>query len=165
MTEADGAWMARILARFSPHQVALLVQSGRFSDPGDVAFLTTVLEGRLNKILDRYLTRLSPIADVRFENPGQLCGVDLAERRAMREATQFAYQAFDEAQPSVRFPVQRGDAGKVCVTVPAPAPHSPPSYVRVRIYDGVAQGPLVAHLYSSEGSAGYQLAGLERPEK
>ncbi|HEX4621236.1 MAG TPA: hypothetical protein VH208_06685, partial [Myxococcaceae bacterium] len=165
MTEADGAWMARILARFSPHQVALLVQSGRFSDPGDVAFLTTVLEGRLNKILDRYLTRLSPIADVRFEDPGQLCGVDLAERRALREATQFAYQAFDEAQPSARFPVQRGDAGKVCVTVPAPAPHSPPSYVRVRIYDGVAQGPLVAHLYSSEGSAGYQLAGLERPEK
>jgi hypothetical protein len=41
----------------------------------------------------------------------------------------------------------------------------PARYVRVRIDDGVARGPLVAHLYDLGPSRGYRLAGIERPEK
>jgi hypothetical protein len=162
MTEADGAWMARILARFSPHQIELLVKAGRFSDPGDVQFLSTVLQRRLDKILQRYLTRLSPVADVRLESSLELCGVDLAERRGVRDSSRFAYRAFDEAQPEAALEIKRGPDGGVCVALPAVTAEAPVRYARVRLYDGVAPGPLVAHLYASGASKGYQLAGLER---
>jgi hypothetical protein len=37
-------------------------------------------------------------------------------------------------------------------------------YVRVRVQDGVARGPLVAHLYDLGPTRGYRLVGIERPE-
>src|SRR5271154_1991353 len=51
MTERDGAWMARFLARFTPELVETLARMGQFSDPRKTAYLTAVLEGRLDKIL------------------------------------------------------------------------------------------------------------------
>src|SRR5258708_5793370 len=60
MTERDGAWMARILARFTPELVEELASMGRLTDPARTAYLAAVLQGRLDKILERYLPRLSP---------------------------------------------------------------------------------------------------------
>ena len=44
------------------------------------------------------------------------------------------------------------------------ADDAPERYVRVRIEDGVAKGPLVADLYDLGPSRGFRLVGLERPE-
>lgn len=45
------------------------------------------------------------------------------------------------------------------------APDGDPSrYVRVRVDDGVAPGPLVAHLYNLGPIRGFRLVGLERPD-
>ena len=33
MTERDGAWMARLIARFSPADIRTIVGAGRFADP------------------------------------------------------------------------------------------------------------------------------------
>ena len=172
MTERDGAWMARILARFTPEMVVTLAEMGQFTDPGNTAYLASVLEGRLRKILDRYLTRLSPIGDVHVEGSDQLCGVDLAEARRVREPSAFAYVAY-AARPErgTPLPVSRRDGGGVCVTVPHVASDSgapddaPERYVGVAIADGVARGPLVAYLYDLGPSRGYRLGGLERPER
>jgi hypothetical protein len=156
MTERDGAWMARILAHFTPDMVQALAAIGQFSDPADTAYLDTVLEGRLEKILERYLTRLSPLADVRVTRD-ELCATDLAEWRHLRPAEAFVYTA-RVAQGS-SLPVRRGPSGNVCVTVP----HGQP-YTRVVLRDGVARGALVAHLYDVGPAAGFTVAGLERPE-
>ena len=65
MTERDGAWMARILARFTPEMVRRLAEMARFADPLEHGRTSSErARGRLAKILERYLTRLSPIADV-----------------------------------------------------------------------------------------------------
>src|SRR5207245_6681089 len=64
MTERDGAWMARILARFTPEMVRTLADIGQFSEPEDTRYLGAILEARLERILDRYLTRLPPLAHV-----------------------------------------------------------------------------------------------------
>lgn len=169
MTERDGAWMARILARFTPERVRLLAEMGRFTDPDNTAYIRSVLEGRLERILDRYLTRLSPISDVRVEGQSTLCGVDLAEWRGVRDATRFRYAA--AASPSLPLLVERRADGQVCVTLShvapddGPAADSPVRYVVVTIRDGVAQGPLLAHLYDLGPSNGYRLVGVERPER
>ncbi len=169
MTERDGAWMARILARFTPAVVRVLAESARFTDPANTDYLDTVLEGRLAKILERYLTVLSPITDVRLEGRDRVCGVDLAEWRGLRAPMAFRYSARRLGGPWLD--VERRAGGGLCVTLPHAAPDGGPPdgakarYVRIRIEDGVAQGPLVVHLYDLGPARGYFLAGLERPPR
>jgi hypothetical protein len=169
MTERDGAWMARILAGFTPEMVWALAKMGDFTDPGDTAYLAGVLEGRLKRILERYLTRLSPIAQMRLEGGDKLCGVDLAERRGVREQASFRYVA--GWSRGGYLPVTRGAGATICVTLPhvsadaGPADDSSERAVVVRLVDGVATGPLVAHLFDLGPGRGYRLAGLERPEE
>jgi hypothetical protein len=169
MTERDAAWMARILARFTPQMVRTLTEMGKLSDPAHREYLETVLSGRLDKILERYLTRLSPVTYVHVEGPDRLCGVDLAEWRGLRDPSHFRYSARLVKGPALT--VDRRAGAQVCVTLPHVAADggSPDTalqrYVRVRIEDGVAKGPLVAHLYDLGPVLGYFLAGLERPER
>jgi hypothetical protein len=169
MTERDGAWMARILARFTPEAVRTLAETGKFSDPANTDYLERVLEGRLAKILERYLTRLSPITDVHVEDGARLCGVDLAELRRLRDAARFRYTA--RRVDGAWLTVDRRPGAQVCVMLDHRAPDggipdaSLARYVRVRIEDGVAEGPLIAHLYDLGPARGFFLAGLERPDR
>jgi len=127
------------------------------------------LEGRLERILDRYLTRLSPIADLHTEGKSTLCGIDVAEARSVREPDRFRYAAHLETGGEAA--VTKADGGRICATLPHVAPDggppddAPERYVRVRIEDGVARGPLVAHLYDLGPTRGYVLVGVERPEQ
>jgi hypothetical protein len=168
MTERDAAWMARILSRFTPEMVRALAEMGKLSDPANTAYLEGVLEGRLQKILERYLTRLSPITDVRVEGADVLCAVDLAEWRRMRDPAAFRYTARLLGAHRRWLTVERRPGPRVCVALPHVAPEGAIAdddaarYVRVRIDDGVARGPLVAHLYDLGPSRGYRLAGIER---
>jgi hypothetical protein len=166
MTEHDAAWMARILARFTPEMVKALAAMGEFSDPSNTDYLESVLEGRLEKVLERYLTRLSPIANVHLTDGNHVCGVDLAEQRGLRDPSFFRYSA--RVEGGAPLPVERPGAGGLCVALPHVAPDggspddAPARYVRVRIEDGVARGPLVVHLYDRGPTRGYRLVGLER---
>ena len=169
MTERDGAWMARILAGFTPEMVRTLAKMGDFTDPGDTSYLAEILEGRLERILDRYLTRLSPVTAVRVEGTDRVCGVNLAERRGVREPARVRYVA--SWSRGGFLPVVRTAGATVCVTLPhvssdhGPADDAAERSVIVRLEDGVATGPLEATLYDLGPQRGYRLAGLERPER
>jgi hypothetical protein len=154
MTERDAAWMARILARFTPELVHTFAVMGDFTDPSQTVYLEHVMEGRLERILERYLTRLSPIAELRVDGD-RLCGVDLAELRGMRDASRFHYGA--RTLEGAPLPVTRSPHGGVCVALR----HGGEPYVRVVIDDGVAPGKLVAHVYDLGDR--FKLVGLERP--
>jgi hypothetical protein len=149
--------------------VHTLVEMAKLTGPGDAEYLESVLEGRLQKILERYLTRLSPITGVHIEGAERLCGVDLAEWRRLRDPSRFRYTARLLRLPWLS--VERRSGAEVCVTLPhvaadgGSADDAPGRYVRVRIEDGVAEGPLIAHLYDLGPTRGYRLVGLERPEK
>ncbi len=97
MTERDGAWMARILARFSPEKVHALAELGQLSKPETTEFLARVLEGRLDKILERYLLRLSPLEDVRVSGD-ELCATDLAEWRGVRAGGRLSLRRVDRGR-------------------------------------------------------------------
>jgi hypothetical protein len=169
MTEQDGAWMARILARFTPEMVGALAKMGQFSDPTHTDYLTSVLQGRLEKILDRYLTRLSPIADVRVEGSDRLCAVDLASKRRVAGVERLHYSA--RLSRGDGLTVSTDDGIRICIALPHVAPgqgppdDAPERYVGVTVEDGIAEGPLLAYLYDLGPTRGYRLAGLERPER
>jgi hypothetical protein len=170
-TERDGAWMARILARFTKEMVTKLAQMGQFAEPFHTAYLDQVLQGRLDKILARYLTRLSPIGDVRVEDRSRLCGIDLARLRGVAPDDRFQYHASLRVEGAVdgrSVPVAPGKSAEVCVDLPHVAADggspddAPGRYVIVQITNGVAPGPLAAHLYDLGPARGFKLAGLER---
>ncbi|WP_394823446.1 hypothetical protein [Pendulispora albinea] len=159
MSERDGAWMARILSRFTPEMIATLAKMGELSKFDNTEYLAKVLEGRLVKILERYLLRLSPIADLRLDGPNRLCGTDLAARRMVRDPRSFHHSA--RLSNGANLPVSELTNGDFCVDLP---PTAPATYVQVYLWDAVAKGALVAHLHAPNGQRGYFLAGLERPD-
>ena len=153
-TERDKAWMARILARFTPEMIDALAKAGDFTDPRNAEYLARVLEGRLDRILQRYLLRLSPITDVQISGD-QLCGVDLAEWRGLHLHEAFHYTA--RTTDGLALTVTRDGRSRMCATLV----HGPKPYVRIVLGDGVARGSLVVHVYDL--GRHFSLAGIERP--
>lgn len=167
MGERDGAWMARIIARFTDDDLATVVTAGNFTDPAQTQFLLSKLIARRDVILRRYLSRVSPVTDLTVVE-GELCGVDLARRTGVFPAASFAYQARVSDRPGVTVRVL--DDGKLCV----PLAHrnglegkrddDAARYVTVELSNRQAPGPLRAHLYDLGPDRGFTLVGIERDE-
>jgi hypothetical protein len=134
---------------------------GQFSEPDDTRYLGDILEARLERILERYLTRLSPLDNVHIEEKSLLCATDPARRRHVRDDSSFRY---DARSPSGQIlATAPRDDGSVCVALPPPAADdSAPQYRVVSISNGVAQGVLAVHLYDLGPTRGYHVAGVDR---
>ncbi len=167
MTERDGAWMARIMARFTDEDLRRLAAMARFSDPRNTAHLEKVIEGRLARVLERYLTRVSPIGEVHVEDREKLCGTDMAALRGVRAAASFRFSAVESSVGSL--PLEVRGQGVICAALRHVArdggrpDDATDRYVRVAIDDGVARASLIAHLYDLGPARGFVLTGLERP--
>jgi|GEM_PF-140889 len=170
-TEHDNAWMARILSRFDRADIDALVTLGEFSKPQYTRFLSEVLEQRLRRILERYLTRLSPLTDVRVQAGNRICMVDLARRRAVRPERAFRYRATlhgESGQSSLH--VESGSGAEICMQLPEALPPASGTldararYAIVEVSNAVAEYPLLAHLASLGTSPEYRLVGIERPD-
>ncbi|MFO0552763.1 MAG: hypothetical protein U0271_30505 [Polyangiaceae bacterium] len=171
MTEHDGAWAARIITRFDDDLIAAAVSVGDYSNPFHTEVLTKTLIKRRDAIRRRYLKNLSPLADVAVSG-STLCANDLARESLTFPKEQFDYKAklfsgvmLDETRDLV---ATAADGGKVCVELPAVAKNesaaedAPERYLVVDLFNGVARGPLRAHLYDL-GAKGFRLVGIERP--
>jgi len=178
-TEGDAAWMTRILARFRDEHIDALVRRGRWSDTIVEQELARILKGRRDILLERYLTRLSPLTwpelrDAGEGEPPSLCLQDLATWTGIRpestrryEARVFVGDGLDERGAGEP---RRADDAYVCVPLPAVPDAGPgaPTYVIVDVegYDpGLDQrpGPARVHLYAT-GQDAFRIVGLERPE-
>ena len=176
MTERDGAWAARILARFTTAHIKRAVEVGDYTDPKHVEFLTRALELRHGAILRRYLSKLSPVTDLEVKGD-TLCGVDLARWTGVFGTDAFRYGATIRSGPeldtrtaaSVTPSASPADAS-VCVSLTHVAsdggvPDADASrYVVVELSNGQAPGLLRAHLYDLGPKKGFTLVGIERPE-
>jgi len=153
MSEHDGAWAARIIARFTDEHLRAAVDVGDFTDPAQSAYLVEQLIGRRDLILRRYFALLSPVTDLAVDG-GKLCGVDLARRTRVFPAELFHYRA--RVAGGAALPVEARDDGVVCVSLPRAS-----GYLVVELENGQAQRPLRAHLYD-QGPSGHRLVGIER---
>lgn len=169
MSELDGAWAARLIARFDRRLVQAAVEAGNLTNPAHTRHLVETLLGRRAAILKRYLTRLSPLADPEVQHH-RLCTRDRARDSDVFAPAEFHYSARvyagERLSPLSAAPPRVERDGRVCVELPrAPstARTSLERYLVVDLRNGLAGGPLRAHLYD-RGARGFELAGLERPE-
>lgn len=166
-TERDAAWMTRIIARIEEPHIAALVARGRFSDPVVAAELERILIERRRRILERYLTRLSPLTWPKMKEQ-TLCLEDLAVKSRIRSAFRRRAAARGFRGPrlapfAVGAPRVSPD-GDVCVPVPGPEGTEPEYFIvdlSVWSENQDQPGPARVHLYLT--SDGPRIAGLERP--
>lgn len=171
-TEHDNAWMARILSRLDRADIESLVTLGKFSRPEHAAFLSEVLEQRLRRILARYFSLLSPLADPHLEGSGELCLTDLARRRSVAPDARFRYRAvLRDAGGSHPLTVSVHPGGGVCVRVPHRAPDAglpdadDSRYGVVAISNEFSRFVLGIHHYDLGPTRGWRIVGLDRPEQ
>jgi len=173
MTEQDGAWMARILSKFSDDLIAAAVKVGKYEAPSE-QYLTETLGARRRAILRRYLSRVSPIGDIKVDANG-VCGTDLARQSGTVPNEGLSFRAYvyrgSDLEPGSKGRFRGVPAPQVCVDLahgqfPDQLPaNAPERYVVLDITNGYAPGPLRVHLYDQGAQGGYRLAGIERPEQ
>lgn len=165
-SERDAAWMARIVARLSDAHLRAVVKTGLLL-PEHEARLLEVLIGRRDKLLGRYLERLSPLGWPEARG-AELCLEDLALGAGVttRQARRYATRGWvgPSLVPEPIATSRWAGARHVCVPLP-PAPAGAPLLVDVTAAtrDGRSTFPARVHLYSL-GERRYRVVGLERPD-
>jgi hypothetical protein len=177
MSERDGAWMARIIAQFGDAHLRELVSIARLESPALDAELLRILSGRRDRVLERYLTRLSPLSlpAMRSGTSAELCLRDLAAQSGVRRGHGRGYAVTVHGRDPAGGAAQRLEpvravAGhRLCATLPRVpgASEKAPSYL---VVDWVSQSegyppefPARVHVFDL-GPRGFQIVGLERPE-
>lgn len=166
MTERDGAWMARIIARFTADDVRAIAAAGRFADPQDTAYIAGVLVARQHLIGARYLTRLSPLADV-HATTREICATDLARSSGALPADRFHYRVVEVAGARrIELIATVGPQGLVCFRPVSFAPGGLADDAHERrvsflVRNGTGAGPLEIHTYDL-GTRGMFVVGLVR---
>jgi hypothetical protein len=175
-TERDTAWMARIISRFGEEEIRALVETGRFSRELSEDELVRILLGRRERILERYLTRLSPLSFPAVEVAGRssrLCLRDVAIESGLRDvgAREHGARAYLGWPPldGVEARTAMEATGRLCVDLPH-QPGATPESPRYLIVDVTVStpsrdepAPARVHLYQL-GPARYRVVGLERPD-
>jgi hypothetical protein len=165
-TERDNAWMARKIAQFSPEDVRAFVALGRWSKQADADYVLRILLARQQKILRRYLTRISPIGDIHAEEL-QICGTDFARLRSVYPQQAFQYTVVERGYGlEAELPAIVGRDGRVCFTPRATHPGDVSDSddrrrLELTIDNGTTAAPLVVHAYDL-GPRGIKIVGLTR---
>ncbi len=171
-TEHDQAWMARIIARFTPAHIRALARRGRLSSRIAERELAQTMLGRRRAILERYLTRLSPLSWPRVRptsNGGTaLCMQDLAVLSGLRDGEARRYRALARTGTQRWEDAPRAAAdGWVCTPLPvvAGATQTRPQHLTVEL-DAQTPGrdrPGAVHLhFVVSGARDHRLVGLRR---
>jgi hypothetical protein len=174
-TERDAAWMARIIGRITNAQLRAVIKTGRFNDEFLENEAFRLIAGRRDKLLRRFLSRLSPLTDPRVETGegrAQLCLEDRAITARVFVQAQRRYSArawfVDRRVTGVVRGIATRPSADVCVALPAVpgASATEPAYMILDVV-GVSgsqpRAPARVHLYHFGGDH-YRVAGLERPE-
>jgi len=174
MDDGDGAWMARILARFDDELLTAAIDTAQLPNPDDATELHRILRGRLDAVLDVYLTARSPLAEPVFQGD-ILCVEDLGRTAGVYDLASYSGQLYNgtNATPVTERAGPYGEHG-VCVDLSSHTSDYGFTAInaqeRYRVLDLIshpsdgrdALPPLRLHLYDTD--EGWFLAGIERPE-
>lgn len=170
MTERDGAWMARIIARFTDEHIRRVIRTGRLGSPLLESELLRILEGRRDAILRRYLTRLSPLERPTVSAVAgglELCARDLATVSGIAGKRHYAAALHDGRTSRALHTEARG--ADVCAELPTESATASPHAGALLTVDlnvteegAPAIGALRVDLRRS--ASGAAVVGVERPE-
>ncbi|HUM10276.1 MAG TPA: hypothetical protein VLT82_04915 [Myxococcaceae bacterium] len=160
MEEQDGAWMARIIARIDDAAIDQVVDQARLSAPLARSELKRILKGRRQRILERYLTRVSSLTDPELAQDGvTLCVHDRAEEAGLGAGPAPVVRAWYSPETAGELSVDRSGPAKLCVVLS----REQPGYQVIDFVTGrPGQGPLRLHLAKDGGRV--RVVGVERPQ-
>jgi hypothetical protein len=160
--------MARIIARFTADDIRAIAGAGRFADARDTDYLAAILIDRQHQILGRYLTRLSPLADVHVAGAGVLCATDLARASAVLPPERFHYRVVEiGGGRRIELVATLAPGGLVCfrprsLALGDRADDDAARRVIFEVGNGTAAGVLEIHTFDL-GARGMVVVGLKRP--
>src|SRR5205085_12160048 len=124
MRPEDAFWGARLVARFTPEDVAAVVGKGEYSDPAASAYVTKVLLERRRKVLETWLNGVTPLVDPAIAD-GVLHAVNVAIAEGVADpptrytAQWFIWNNLEGTRQPVGSEVEL--AGSVDLALPLPA--------------------------------------------
>jgi len=174
MTERDAAWMTRIVARFTDEHIDAAVKQGQFTNPIVASEASRILKSRRDKILQRWLTRLSPLSEPRLaqgDATTKLCLRDLSllPKATAKDGRQYKGRVSFNSTSARDISVRSNGQGEACAELPnaSEASDAHPLYAVAEIqasYPGQArESPVRIYLYQT-GPNRFRIVGLERPE-
>ena len=159
MEEADGAWMARILSHIDDAALSAVVAEADLFDPLVQSELERILRGRRDRILRRYLLRLSSLDRPEVKEGRRLCVEDRAEAAGLGAAPSPAARLWRSRGSVAVVSVSRGGPAELCLVVPELGEGQ---WVLDLSTGRAGQFPLRVHLLEGEPP---RVVGLERPEE
>jgi hypothetical protein len=118
MEEEDGAWMARILSHIDDAALSKVIDEVELAEPVVRSELERILRGRRDKILKRYLLRLSSLDKPELKEGRQLCVEDRAEAAGLGAAPSPAARLYVSSNTAADLLVTRGGPNELCMVVP-----------------------------------------------
>lgn len=160
MREEDGAWMARFIAELSDAHLNAIIDQAKLKNQVLDRELRKAIIGRKNKVLARWLGRLSPLSHPTIDAKGELCVHDLAVHAGVAPAGGRTYVASYDGNSLLVTP---RTPERICVSLPhdtkSDKDHPTPALVEIT----TNRAPLRLHLYSL-GNHQWKIVGIERPE-
>jgi hypothetical protein len=158
MEEDDGAWMARIISHLDDKTLSAVIDEAHLYDPLIRSELERILRGRRDKILRRYLLRLSSLTRPEVKEGRRLCVEDRADAVGLGAAPTPTAKLYLSSGSAAVLAVTRQGPAELCVTVPDLGEGQ-------RVLDfstgRTGQFPLRVHLLEGEP---LRVVGLARPE-
>jgi hypothetical protein len=135
MQESEGAWMARIISHLDDAAIEAIVNEAKLSSPIARSELIRILRGRRDRILQRYLLRLSSLerptlADgrvlVRLTSLGEaipgsgnvVCVTDRAEAAGLGAAPEPSAKVWYSSTTAAVVPISHRGRAELCVAIP-----------------------------------------------
>jgi hypothetical protein len=84
----DAFWGAQIVATFDAAAIRAVVEKARYTDPKATEYMTEVLVARQKKVLQRWLTAVTPVVDIALGDTGTLTFANAAERAGVATPAQ-----------------------------------------------------------------------------
>jgi hypothetical protein len=150
--------MARILSHVDDAALSAIVDQADLFDPLARNELERILRGRRDKILRRYLLRLSSLARPEVQEGRRLCVEDRAEAAGLGAAPAPAARLWLSRGSVAVVPVSRGGTAELCLLVPEIGEGQ-----RVLDVSTGRPGQLPLRIHLLEG-APLRVVGLERPQ-
>ena len=110
--------MARILSHIDDAALSKVIDEAQLAEPVVRSELERILRGRRDKILKRYLLRLSSLDKPELREGRQLCVQDRAEAAGLGAAPSPAARLYVSANTAAQLVVSRGGPNELCMVVP-----------------------------------------------